>query len=135
MTEEDFSDAYRVALPAGLELLNANAVRKMHWSRERAIAREIRSAAKIMARVERVPHMERIRVIYVVHPPPLGRRRDQGNWSPTGKAAVDGIVDAGVVSDDDHEHVLGPDPRMGDPVPKGQLVLYIFDLSEEVPCP
>ncbi|MBN0040196.1 hypothetical protein JN535_08455 [Cellulosimicrobium cellulans] len=34
-----------------------------------------------------------------------GHRRDSPNWSPTFKAALDGLVDAGVIEDDDDRHV------------------------------
>lgn len=39
------------------------------------------------------------------------RRRDPGNWYPTAKAIVDGLVDAGILIDDDHTKVVGPDMR------------------------
>jgi hypothetical protein len=39
-------------------------------------------------------------------------RRDIGNWYPTAKACVDGIVgDAGLLPGDDDEHLIGPDMR------------------------
>ena len=36
------------------------------------------------------------------------RRYDPGNRYPTAKACVDGLVDAGLVEDDDYKHVSGP---------------------------
>lgn len=42
---------------------------------------------------------------------PDRRRRDVGNLFPTCKAIVDGIRDAGVLVEDDDDHVLGPDIR------------------------
>lgn len=47
-------------------------------------------------------------------------RADPANAHPTVKALVDGLVDAGVLIDDSHEWVIGPDYRR-DPVkaPKG----------------
>lgn len=120
---------YTVALPPGLPLLNANRTRKMHWSVERRIARDIRTAAKVIARNQRIPLLDRAHVIYVVHPTAQTRKRDPGNWSVSAKAAVDGLVDAGVFVDDDSTHVIGPDPRLGDPVPRGQLVLLITPIG------
>ena len=38
-------------------------------------------------------------------------RRDVGNFYPTAKACLDGIVDAGVLEDDSDLHILGPDMR------------------------
>lgn len=40
-------------------------------------------------------------------------RYDPPNLWPTVKACVDGLVDAGVLPDDDHTHVIGPDMRHG----------------------
>ena len=36
---------------------------------------------------------------------PTARRADPANASPTVKAVLDGIVDAGLLADDDHRHV------------------------------
>lgn len=44
---------------------------------------------------------------------PDQRRRDTTNWAPTGKACLDGIVDAGVLPDDSDRYVVGPDMRRG----------------------
>lgn len=120
---------YTVALPAGLPLLNANRSRREHWSSERRTARDIRTATALLARNQHIPRLERAHITYVVHPTPKTRRRDPGNWAPSAKAAVDGLVDAGVLADDDAAHVVGPDPRLGDPVPRGQIVLHIEPLG------
>ncbi|WP_157075253.1 hypothetical protein [Arthrobacter luteolus] len=40
-------------------------------------------------------------------------RYDPGNLYPTAKACVDGIVEAGLLADDDWLHVDGPDLRHG----------------------
>jgi hypothetical protein len=44
---------------------------------------------------------------------PRGGRYDPGNLYPTAKACVDGLVDAGLLVDDDHTRVIGPDMRHG----------------------
>ena len=44
---------------------------------------------------------------------PDRRRRDAANWHPTAKALVDGLIDAGLLPDDDNTHVTGPDMRAG----------------------
>lgn len=116
---------YVVALPAGLPLLNANRSRREHWATVRRTAKAIREAACLVARSQRVPLIERARIVYVIHPSPQTRKRDPGNWAESAKAAVDGLVDAGVFVDDNSQHVIGPDPRLGAPVKGGQLVLHI----------
>lgn len=118
---------YVVALPVGLELLNAN--QRLHHQPEARMKKAIRTAAWAAARQVRVPRMERAHVLYVVHPTTIGRRRDPGNWAPSAKAAVDGLVDAGVLDDDNSRRLLGPDPRLGAPVKGYQLVLVITDLT------
>ena len=50
---------------------------------------------------------------------------------PTAKAVVDGLVDAGVLPDDDAKHLLGPDLRRHPEVTKKRLAqpVYEFHLS------
>lgn len=42
-----------------------------------------------------------------------GGRYDPNNLNTTTKACVDGFVDAGLLADDDWNHVIGPDHRHG----------------------
>lgn len=118
---------YRIVLPAGLTLINANV--GMHHRRKAPLVKEIRDAALVMTRHAKVPRMERAHAFYIVHPDTVGRRRDPGNWAPSAKAAIDGMVDAGALDDDNSSRLLGPDPRLGAPVKGSQLVLVITDLS------
>lgn len=117
----------RLALPAEINLINAND--RMHPARRAGFIKVIRQAAWVMARHDKVPALQRAHIFYVVHPDTQERRRDPGNWSPSAKAAVDGLVDAGVLPDDNKDHLLGPDPRIGEPVRGSQLVLWITDLD------
>ncbi|HAP90834.1 MAG TPA: hypothetical protein DCR15_14380 [Arthrobacter bacterium] len=55
---------------------------------------------------------------------PKNGRYDPGNLYPTAKACVDGLVDAGLLPDDDHKHVVGPDMRHGGKGP-AELILTI----------
>jgi hypothetical protein len=119
---------YRIALPAGMKLLNAN--QRLHHRAKAPLTKDIREAARLMARQAKIPHLERAHVFYVVHPVSTARLRDPGNWAPSAKAAVDGMVDAGVLEDDNSTRLLGPDPRLGTPVKHGQLVLVITDLGD-----
>lgn len=115
---------YTIALPAGLRLLNSNEIRKMHWATERGIARDIVDAAIVMTRKAKVPKLERVVISSVLHPKDR-RTLDPHNWSPSVKAATDGIVRSGVLADDDSEHVTDGGIVLGEPVKGGQLVLLI----------
>lgn len=55
---------------------------------------------------------------------PRRGRYDPGNLYPVGKAAVDGLVDSGILVDDDWKHLDGPDMRHGGIGP-ARLVLVI----------
>ena len=129
--------SWRIELPAGLELLNENRTRRMHWRKVREMAAIVRSAAAYAGRNARhngLPQMRAAHVFYVIHPNPRTVRRDPGNWMQSAKAAVDGaLVDAGVLIDDDSTRLIGPDPRLGHPVKGSQLVLWITDLDQIQP--
>lgn len=131
--------AYEVRLPAGLPLLSANG--REHWRPKAAATRTIRDAAHLAAKgtpaLRRAllaarggPVMERAHVLAVLHPADR-RRRDPANAYPAVKAALDGIVDAGVLVDDDSTRVVGPDMRLGPTVRGSQLVLWLRPLRAE----
>lgn len=125
---------YVVALPPGLTLLNAND--RLHYHARARIVRDIRAAAKLIAKNNRIPPLTIVRIIGVLHPTRRGHR-DSHNWFPTLKAAVDGIVSAGVLPDDDDSHVVGTEVVLGEPVPRGQFVvrIQVAAPAAEVPAP
>lgn len=129
--------SWRIELPAGLELLNENRTRRMHWRHVREMAGIVRQAGAIAghnARLAGFPQMRAAHVFYVIHPGPRTVRRDPGNWMQSAKAAVDGaLVDSGILIDDDSTRLLGPDPRLGSPVKGSQLVLIVTDLDQMHP--
>lgn len=130
---------WRVELPPRQVLLNAN--ERLHWSKEAPISKALRHTGWAMARYFKVPAMERAHAFFVYHPDTEQRnqrrqgkqRRDPANWAPSAKAVIDGFVDAGVLPDDNSERLLGPDPRLGPPVPGSQFVVYITDLDSLAP--
>ena len=123
--------SWRLALPAKTKLINAN--QNIHFRRKAELVKVIRNAAWTMARHSNIPALQRAHVYFVIHPDEVVKRRDPGNWAPSAKAAVDGLVDAGILPDDNKDHLLGPDPRIGDPVKGSQLVLWITDLDQMDP--
>jgi hypothetical protein len=126
-----------ITLPAGLKLLNAN--QRLHYKRKGEYTAKLRAAA--MEAVSECPALmdalaaakpgalfQRAHILGVLHPPTDGRR-DPANWYPSFKAAVDGLVDAGVLEDDDHTRLLGPDMRLGEKRKRGQIVLVVRGLA------
>ncbi|WP_079152300.1 hypothetical protein [Streptomyces sp. RTd22] len=121
---------FRVAMPSRLLLLNSN--QRLHHHRRADITRVPRRAAWAASRG--VPHLERVHIIGVLHPEDQ-QRRDPANWYPSFKACVDGLVDQGVLDDDDHTRVLGPDMRLGHMVSGSRLVLHIRELADAEAAP
>ncbi|KAB7850186.1 hypothetical protein [Streptomyces mobaraensis] len=128
---------FTVTLPAGLPLLNAN--QRPHYRRRAEITKRLRGAAMEAVSEHRAlmvalaasspePLFQRAHVLGILHPSTRGRR-DPANWYPSFKAAIDGLVDAGVLEDDDHTRLLGPDMRLGSLVKGGQLALCVRELG------
>ena len=101
--------------------LNSND-KNMHRMTEAKIARAWRAAAAEAASgiAALTPP---VRIVAKVWKPRAGRY-DPNNLAPTAKPCVDGLVDAGLLEDDDYTRVLGPDMRHGG-VGQPRLVLMI----------
>ena len=81
------------------------------------------------AAAQGIPPFEgKVHIIAHIFKPRAGRY-DTNNLAPTTKAAVDGLVDAGLLVDDSTEYVIGPDHRHGG---KGnaEIVLEIIEIGE-----
>lgn len=128
---------FTITLPPGLRLLNAN--QRVHHRVRAELTAAIRGAAMAtcsedpamraaLAEANTHPVLRHAYILGVLHPPSR-RRADPANWYPSFKAAVDGLVDAGVLEDDDHTRVVGPDMRIGPVAKRGQLALIIQELT------
>ena len=115
---------------AASDVLNLND--RNHWSKAASKRRTIRQLAEQTARFSHAPSLERARLVVEIAFPDR-RRRDPHNYMATVKPIVDGLVDAGVLPDDDAKHLLGPDlrrhtavaaKRMGSPMYEFHLALY-----------
>lgn len=83
----------------------ANAEHRMyHMERARHVA-EWRQAFAVLARSAHLPKLDRARII-VCPIQQRGRLADHGAYWPPAKAAIDGLVDAHVLDDDDPLHVV-----------------------------
>jgi len=127
-------------MPYVEEMLTSN--QRLHHIAEYKIKRQLRTDATSLIVPKRLPRLQRAAIFYVLHPRPIKRQRDPGNWAPTAKAYVDGLVtpnphrpqERHLLPDDDHEHLLGPNPVMGKPVTTGfaRMSLVIVELTGPV---
>lgn len=111
-------------IPATFGWINAN--QRLHFRTKADLTRQWRQAACIYAKAAKIrPYGDlQVRIVATVHRT-TGGRFDPLNWSPTAKAAIDGLVDAGLFPDDDSKHVIGPDMRAGEKRDYPMLVLRI----------
>lgn len=103
-----------VDIPKG-EWLTANG-KKGHWSTRASRAKQLRRRSYLKARSQQIPTQHGlVHITCYVHGRD-NRKFDPNNAADTTKALIDGLRDAGVLTDDDYTHVLGPDHRRGEPV-------------------
>jgi crossover junction endodeoxyribonuclease RusA len=115
---------YRIELPPGMRLVTANERGDL---RARAtLIRDIRVTAHLNAHQQEIPAMTKALVRGIFHYPD-NRARDPANWSPSLKAMIDGgLVDTGIIPDDNDRHLIHWGYSRGRPdVPGGQLVLVV----------
>jgi Holliday junction resolvase RusA-like endonuclease len=115
------SRSWSLTVPRAGDWLNANTRRRP--KQLAPVIRDWRDAAHWAARAERLPKIRKAQIIATLHFADR-RRRDPHNYYPTLKAIVDGLVDHGLLPDDSHQYLIGPDIRMGEPgVPRVQLYI------------
>lgn len=98
-----------IDVPAPCAFINSN--QRLHRMAQAKLTKAWRQASAAAAHGI-PPFTKQVRIIAHIHKP-RGGRYDPGNLYPTAKAILDGIVDAGLLPDDDHAHVIGPDMRHG----------------------
>ena len=116
---------FTIALPAGLKLLSLNG--REHWAEKGRRHKALKNAAWAMARQAQIPRLERVSVV-VEYQPRDRRERDPDNISPSGKAALDGLVAAKILADDSKTYVTGVRGVIGEPYPGGRLVLHLTEV-------
>lgn len=91
---------------AGERPLTVNKVSTLHRQQWATRTRDDREAWWALAVEAKIPHLDRVRVVVT----PLHRDRrspqDCGACAPAAKAAIDGLVDAGVLADDNADHLV-----------------------------
>lgn len=98
---------------------------RMHWAPKARLTKVWRMLARTHARAAGLPKgLDRVYVTATVHKT-RGGRWDAHNLQPTAKAAMDGLVDYGLIEDDDNTRLTGPDMRAGEKRDRACLVLRI----------
>lgn len=127
---------WAITLQPGTQLLNAN--QRLHYHTQAARTAWLREQTGWLARQQQIPPISRARIVCELLPPD-NRRRDPANWAPTAKAMTDGLVDAGVLPDDDHTHLAGPYMELTPPAQRARrrtltVKLHIHELAEPAPA-
>lgn len=81
-----------------------NAARRRHWTTDNAATAEWRDAYAWLARAERIPRLSAVEITARPHVRDRRSLPDVAACYPAVKAAVDGLVLAGVLDDDDPSH-------------------------------
>lgn len=117
---------YRIELPAGLPLLNAN--HRMPPVVRDKMKATIRETARQVAIQQQIPKLERVRVRAIYYYPD-NRNRDPGNMVLSVKPLIDGgLVDSQVIPDDNDTYLIDDGISRGNPnVKGGQLVLEVIE--------
>lgn len=122
---------YRAELfKSGSDWLTEN--QRLFWRRRAELTRFWRNLASARAKEAGIPHLDNAHIVAELRFAD-SRRRDPANWMPTAKAAVDGLVDAGVFTDDNAKFVTGPDLRLGPVVSRGFQSMHLLIYPTERP--
>jgi crossover junction endodeoxyribonuclease RusA len=108
--------------------LNAND--SLHFQAKGKRVKKWRETAQAAVNALFEPHRyERAHVVCAIRFPD-NKRRDVGNWYPTAKAIVDGLVDANLLPDDNDRHLTGPDMRREYPNGPARVTVTITPLEQ-----
>ena len=118
---------YRLEFPQRPWTTNAERAGN-RWERAK-LTKDWRTGFQLLAKYEKIPPMSWITVTVEPHQKG-GRLQDVGACNPSVKAAIDGLVDAGVLPDDSSKFVksLVFLPPKND---KNSLVIYIRGVKKE----
>lgn len=100
-------------IPLCGDWLNSN--RSLFWAEKARLVKAWRHAAYIVGRSSRTQFTQQVDVVGIVHKRRVSGRWDPHNLNPTTKPCLDGLVDAGVLGDDDTKHVRRVSMEAGAP--------------------
>ena len=84
----------------------ANESRRWHWARRAKADAAWRQTFCWLAKAAAVPHLEACRIEVTHYVARRGNWPDSAACAPCAKAGIDGLVDAGVIDDDDPTHLV-----------------------------
>ena len=114
-------------MPPGLELLNAND--RIHYKQRARRTERLRTEAfRVVGKHPMT--FGKVQIVCIFRAPD-NRRRDTANLYPSYKACLDGIVDAGVIQDDNDKYVTRLTLMRGENLPKVKYGQLILDLIED----
>ena len=114
-----------------VQLLTSN--QRLHWAVKAERTKLIRHRAYIAAR-DAITPMEAAHLTVGITWPDR-RERDAHNIIPTLKAAIDGIVQAGLLPDDSDRYLTGPDLRVMSGVTGHRFVSLALVFAPRQPTP
>ncbi len=117
---------HTIQLPWAAPPLTAN--QRHHWAKRASITKNVRQAAYFLAR--RLPVGQPHITVTLNYQPKDNRRRDADNLVPTLKALCDGLVDAGLVSDDTPDLMTKRMPVIH-PAAKGDITRLWLTISTD----
>lgn len=117
-----------LTIEAPCKPLNAN--QRLHYAQKAQRTAMWRARAQVAAIQAGKPKLDHAHVWAVVGYP-QNREYDAGNYYPTAKAVLDGIVTAGCLPDDSNTYVVGPDMRPGE---KADVFTLTITLDPECEC-
>lgn len=117
-----------ITLTPPCDFISAND--RLHHHAKAKLTRAWRDHAAAVVNAGWNPHYYERAHITVAIRFPTNHRRDVGNYYPTAKAIVDGLVDATLLRDDNDRHVIGPDMRREYPNGTPRVTVTIKEIPE-----
>lgn len=102
---------YAIAIPLRGNKPPLTANQRLHWAEKMRRTKAIRAAVRSRARNAGIPPSAKM-TVQLHYAPGDRKRRDAPNLVATSKPAIDGLVDAGVVPDDNDNYVTETMPKI-----------------------
>lgn len=106
---------------------------RLHWRKKAVQTAAIRNSAAWYTRQAKLPHLPAADCTVTIYFP-TRRSRDVHNWMVTAKAAIDGVVDAGLLKGDSKKYLTGPDLREGATLSDAGRLWLTFQFTERKPA-